>query len=218
MNHPSIVAISAREREAESGSLYSNSVQSEHQPTPEPADYQRACSELQKMAQDMQELSAAYQRLLDLTRAVTELREPEEMFRRTLDAAVNVTGAERGFLFLLPEGAERSPASLTVAACYQIRLEEITQGHFKFSRSAISQVLSQGFSVRVGGDSDASQSMQEFGWRAILCEPLKVQDETGFLLLGSACAHSCTRCEEGRLCEGARERWSMRHHMSGARR
>ena len=112
MNHPSIVAISAREREAESGSLYSNSVQSEHQPTPEPADYQRACSELQKMAQDMQELSAAYQRLLDLTRAVTELREPEEMFRRTLDAAVNVTGAERGFLFLLPEGAERSPGLL----------------------------------------------------------------------------------------------------------
>src|SRR5690606_9206100 len=134
-------------------------------------------------------------KLLEISRSVTQLREPDEMFQRVLDAAVKVTGAERGFLFLLPSHSESSVDNLTVAAAHNIRPEEITRGRFRVSRSAISHSLKHGVPVvKGGGSGDPSQRMADFGLRAILCEPLIIQTRVlGILYLGTSQKSSFSR-------------------------
>lgn len=153
-------------------SLYSNEVQCDSQAESE--ENRQLKAELKRTRQAMRELTVAYQGLLEVSRSVTALREPEEVFRRVLNAAVTVTSAERGFLFLLPQGDDAKVENLLVAATHHIGLEEITRRHFQLSRSAIQKTLEEAAPVRIEGGGDSSQSMMELGLRAILCEPLLI--------------------------------------------
>lgn len=135
----------------------------------------------------------AYQKLLEITRYITAITEPSELFQKLIDTAVEVTGAERGFLLLLQGGIkpEQPLAGLHVAAACRINPEEIERAQFRASRTAILKVIREGEASAWGGDDFLkdwrSQSMELFGLRSILCEPLKVHDRIlGVLYLDSA--------------------------------
>ena len=45
-------------------------------------------------------LPVAYKKLIEVTRYITAITEPSELFQKLIDAAVEMTGAERGYLLL----------------------------------------------------------------------------------------------------------------------
>lgn len=140
----------------------------------------------------MSTVPVAYQKLLEITRYITAITEPAELFQKLIDTAVEVTGAERGFLLLLKDGIQPDEplAGLQVAAACRMNAEEIEKAQFKASRTAILKVVREGKASHWGGEFPAdwrSQSMELFGLRSILCEPLNVHDRTlGVLYLDSA--------------------------------
>jgi signal transduction histidine kinase len=133
----------------------------------------------------------AYQKLLEVTRYITAITEPGALFQKLIDTAVEVTGAERGYLLLLDSGLrpQEPLAGLRVAAACRINPEEIERAQFRASRTAILKVVSEGQASHWSGDFPTewrSQSMELFGLRSILCEPLKVHDRIlGVLYLDS---------------------------------
>lgn len=176
MNLPRIVSINPTEADPPSASLSGKSFQVSPSTRSRNREIDQLKEELRRTRQEADDLLIAYHKLLEVSRSVTALREPDEMFTRVLEAAVSVTGAERGFLFVLPPGAEPKSENLEVAAAHQIQFEEIAQGQFQVSRSAILSSLKHRTTVVIGGGSrEPSQSMTELGLRAILCEPLMVE-------------------------------------------
>lgn len=133
----------------------------------------------------------AYQKLLEITRYITGITEPSVLFQKLIDTAVEVTGAERGYLLLLQGGLqpEEPLAGLKVAAACRINPEEIERAQFRASRTAILKVVNEGQTSHWSGDFSSewrSQSMELFGLRSILCEPLRVHDRIlGVLYLDS---------------------------------
>lgn len=133
----------------------------------------------------------AYQKLLEVTRYITAITEPSELFQKLIDTAVEVTGAERGYLLLLESGLrpEELLAGLHVAASCRINPEEIEGVQFRASRTAILKVVREGEASHWRGNFPKewrSQSMELFGLRSILCEPLRVHDRIlGVLYLDS---------------------------------
>lgn len=133
----------------------------------------------------------AYQKLLEITRYITAITEPSVLFQKLIDTAVEVTGAERGYLLLLQGGLqpEEPLAGLHVAAACRINPEEIERAQFRASRTAILKVVKEGQTSHWSGEFPTewrSQSMELFGLRSILCEPLKVHDRIlGVLYLDS---------------------------------
>ncbi|MFA5506431.1 MAG: ATP-binding protein [Vulcanimicrobiota bacterium] len=137
-------------------------------------------------------LPVAYQKLLEITRYITAITEPGELFQKLIDAAVEMTGAERGYL-LLKRGPTDDQLPLgglhPVAACRMIE-EELESEQFRASRTAIMKAFNEGQRAYwTGGISGElrSHSMEIMGLRSIVCEPLKVHDEVlGVLYLDSS--------------------------------
>ncbi len=133
----------------------------------------------------------AYQKLLEVTRYITAITEPRALFEKLIDLAVEVTGAERGFLLLLEDGVRPTEplAGLRVAAACRIHPEEIEKSQFRASRTAILKVVSEGKASHWSGEISTewrSQSIELSGLRSILCEPLTVHDRIlGVLYLDS---------------------------------
>jgi signal transduction histidine kinase len=133
----------------------------------------------------------AYKKLLEITRYITAITAPSDLFQKLIETAVEVTGAERGFLLLLQSGLkpEEPLAGLHVAAACRIHPEEIELAQFRASRTAILKVVTEGETSHWSGEFPTewrSQSMELFGLRSILCEPLKVHDRIlGVLYLDS---------------------------------
>ncbi len=140
----------------------------------------------------MSAVPVAYQKLLEVTRYITAITEPKLLFQKLVDTAVEVTGAQRGFLLLLDDEpkADLPLAGLRVAAACRLDPNEIAQAEFRASRTAIMKVVTENHSASWTGetdDLDRSQSMELFGLRSILCEPLKVHQRLlGVLYLDSA--------------------------------
>lgn len=140
----------------------------------------------------MTTLPVAYKKLIEVTRYITAIIEPDELFQKLIDAAVAMTGAERGYLLLKrgPTNTELPLGGLhPVAACRMIE-EELESAQFKASRTAIMKAFTEGKRAYwAGGISGEirSQSMEILGLRSIICEPLKVHDEVlGVLYLDSS--------------------------------
>lgn len=134
---------------------------------------------------------SAYHKLLEITRYITAITEPNELFQKLINTAVEVTGAERGYLLLLEQNAEANLplAGLRVAAACKIHPQQIEAQEFRASRTAILKVVQEGrashWSDQFSGDW-RSQSVELLGLRSILCEPLIVRERTlGVIYLDS---------------------------------
>ena len=146
---------------------------------------------LRGKAPQMATLPVAYQKLLEVTRYITAIAEPSEMFQKLIDVAVEMTGAERGYLLLMKQSWDDSlplGGLHPVAACRMLE-EELGSETFQASSTAIKQAIDEkkrcywtgGLSTEV-----RSHSMELFGLRSIMCEPIKMGDMVlGVLYLDS---------------------------------
>lgn len=129
-------------------------------------------------------------RLLEVTRSITGLLDLDQLLQHILNQAVEMMKAERGFLLLLDRN-EALPLvdRLQVRASYRLEAEELLDEEFSLSRTAILKTLT-GRSAHHQEDAlrepNPSHSVEMFGLRSILCEPLIVGERTlGVLYLDS---------------------------------
>jgi signal transduction histidine kinase len=129
-------------------------------------------------------------RLLEVTRSITGVLDLDQLLQHILNQAVEMMKAERGYLLLLdPDTSLPMDRRLQVRASYRLGAEELLEEDFSLSRTAILKVLDGGsthHSQDALREPNPSHSVEMFGLRSILCEPLIVQDRMqGVLYLDS---------------------------------
>lgn len=128
---------------------------------------------------------ASLRRLLDLNRELATTRDPGDLLPAILDAALALTGAERGFL-LLRDGAE-----VTTRAARGATGSDLAGDALALSRSVARRALDSGEAI-LATDAETDERLQAFASihdlriRAVLAVPLRVKGESiGALYLDS---------------------------------
>jgi signal transduction histidine kinase len=118
-------------------------------------------------------------RLIEVTRSLSAMLDREQLVESILVQSAEMLGAERGYLILIDsEDPAQKPSELfQIRATYQLKPEEIDAHEFRASRSTILKVIETGqpqYKQDALNEQDRSRSIELFGLRSILCEPLKV--------------------------------------------
>jgi len=115
--------------------------------------------------------------LLRINRELTHEHQPERVLELIVDRAVELTGAERGFVILAEKGGMR------VAVARNIDQETLRRKSFKFSRSVAESVMASGESL-VAADAlqderfSGNLSVHEMSLRSVICVPLRMQERS----------------------------------------
>jgi signal transduction histidine kinase len=116
-----------------------------------------------------QRLAALYR----VSRALGSTLDLDDVLRESMDAVINLTGAERGFLMLVKIGTDE----LELRAGRNFRRENLDKDEMEFSRSVIDTVMSSGEGVlTTNAQTDerfsARDSVSRYALRSIMCQPL----------------------------------------------
>ncbi|MHC4829980.1 MAG: sigma 54-interacting transcriptional regulator [Planctomycetota bacterium] len=140
-------------------------------------------------------------RLLDINRDIASELDPKRLLERILDAAIEVSGAERGFVVLKERG------DIRIKVSRNLDKETIRKAEAKVSRSVLKRVLQEGIVISVddaGTDGRFSQADSVIGLNlaAILCVPLRARkDVIGALYLDNRFRSSGFTHSHQRLAE-----------------
>jgi transcriptional regulator with GAF, ATPase, and Fis domain len=134
-------------------------------------------------------------KILELNKEMARATRPETLPDRILDAAIELVGAERGFLIQRAPEAADAKQSWDVIAARNIDRENVRKALHKVSRSITSQVLGSGEAFRsddaVNDEAlSPADSISELKLRSVLCVPMRVGDEVrGCVYLDNRFAH-----------------------------
>jgi len=162
------------------------------------------------------ETRAALLRILELNKEMARARRPEALPDRILDVAIELAGAERGFLIQkapAPGPRESSGNGETgaasrpqweVVAARNIDHENVRKALRKVSHSITTQVLETGAAFRsddaVNDDElEPRASVAELKLRSVLCIPMRVGEEV------TGCLYVDNRFARGQFDEGSQE-------------
>lgn len=117
-------------------------------------------------------------RILEINRAMVSERQPKKLLALILDAVIELTGAERGFLILK---GEQGGGQVEVAR--NLDREAVRSPEFKISHTIAERVMKSGEAVLTDSASDDAEfgklaSVAGMQLRSILCVPLRFQGET----------------------------------------
>ena len=142
---------------------------------------------LKRSADDSRESAdparTALLRILELNKEMARAARPELLPDRILDAAIELAGAERGFLIERRRGPAAPPTEdgldWEVVAARNIDRENVRKGLRKVSRSITARVLESGQPFRsddaINDEAiDPRASIAELKLRSVLCVPLRV--------------------------------------------
>jgi len=118
---------------------------------------------------EQQRLAALYQ----VSRALGSSLDLQQVLRETMDAVIQLTGAERGFLMLQDE----ENGALELQAARNFQRENLEREDMQVSRSIIREVLNtQQGALTTNAQKDQRyanrESIQHYALRSILCQPL----------------------------------------------
>jgi len=125
-------------------------------------------------------------RLLAINRELAQDHNPERLLERIIDAAIALSGAERGFIVLREDGASES---LMIRAARNIDQESVNEAELSVSRSIAIQAMQSGMPVTSVNAIDDDRfaeflSVHEMKLRSVLCLPLRApKDVLGALYL-----------------------------------
>jgi transcriptional regulator with GAF, ATPase, and Fis domain len=117
-------------------------------------------------------------RLLEINRALVSERQPKRLLAMILDAAIELSAAERGFLLLRGDDGR---AEVEVAR--NLDREAIKTPEFKFSRTVVAKAMEEGVSVLTDSAAEdpsfnKAASVMGMQLRSILCAPLRLRGES----------------------------------------
>ena len=117
-------------------------------------------------------------RLLEINRMMVSERQPKKLLAMILDAVIEMTAAERGFLILKGETGRGE-----VEVARNLDKEAIRSPEFKFSQTVAQRVMEQGQTVLADSATDdpnfgKAASVMGMQLRSSLCAPLRLRGET----------------------------------------
>src|SRR5262249_6062169 len=118
---------------------------------------------------------ARLQQLLALYRRLNSAATTQQVLEATMDAAIELTHAERGFLILRGE-------NLRVRAARNMDKETLGNAGHKFSRNIAARVISRGEALLTIDAADdprlsTSRSVHAMRLKSILCVPVRTADQ-----------------------------------------
>ena len=142
-------------------------------------------TEEQELTIEAQEVHQRFMRMMEINRRLASEHNPKKLLEFILDSAVSLTGAERGFIILLPKDVEPGDledVELEVRVARNIDQETLRSSKSRLSHSIAKDVLIGGEPV-VTVDASADGRFREMlsvhtlKLRSILCFPLKVHSK-----------------------------------------
>lgn len=136
--------------------------------------------------------------LLEASRALNSERSFKPLLDFIVDRAVDLLGAERGFVVVDRDG------KLDVPSARNVDREDVRRALEKISSSIVNRVLQSGIAI-VADDAAAdaafsgSRSVMDLKLRSVLCVPLKIRNKT----IGALCLDN--RFARGRFTDNDRE-------------
>jgi len=130
-------------------------------------------------------------KLFEFSEKLMTMKELDALLEAMLDAVIDVTGAEKGLILLLEEGAEGGAGKPTIRASRNVKREAITDTTGVISDSIVRRVLETGRAVIVSDAlSDAqfgsSESVLALQLSSVMCAPLVSQGQiTGAMYVGN---------------------------------
>ncbi|HEX5037123.1 MAG TPA: protein kinase, partial [bacterium] len=124
---------------------------------------------------------ASLWKLVEVNRRIVSVRDPQKAAETILDAALELTGAERGFL-VLPEYGKWKRGTWKVQAARHFRERDLPGGKDQLSRTIIGRVLEKRKPLLIQnaleeGDFKAFKSVQALQLRSILAAPIVVHGD-----------------------------------------
>ena len=167
-------------------------------PGKQPWDSGTTCSSsLSRLRRLKNRFQKDQKKLLEATRLITSIREPNRLFDALISAAADLTSPDRGFLLLCTSPEQAAVGELQLMSAYRMPPSLLGEADFSPSRSAISEALQTGRTVLKESETselDASHSMQKLGIRSVLAEPIRLHDKVlGVLYLDSESNGSFSR-------------------------
>jgi transcriptional regulator with GAF, ATPase, and Fis domain len=163
-------------------------------------------------AQPNDETRTALLRILELNKEMARAPRPEALPDRILDAAIELAGAERGFLIQRPgelhEGQpheeEGGRLPWEVVAARSLDRENVRKGLHKVSHSITAQVLESGAAFRsddaINDEAlEPRASITDLKLRSVLCIPMRVGEHV------SGCLYVDNRFARGQFDEATQE-------------
>jgi len=122
-------------------------------------------------------LAARYKRLLAVAKTLTSERDLKKVLTVTMDMIVELTGAERAFVWL------GDPEVGAVGVARNLDKEYVRKPAGKLSRSILRRAMERGETIRTDNASEdqdflGSASIGEMKLRSVLCAPLVLHGET----------------------------------------
>ncbi|MCE9625332.1 MAG: sigma 54-interacting transcriptional regulator, partial [Deltaproteobacteria bacterium] len=144
-----------------------------------------------------------FRQFTEISRQISKRHELAGILERVMDAAIEITGAERGFLLLRAPDAQGQPlAGFEVGAARHLSHQSIQREEFKISMTAVRQAMEQG-STLLTGDAQLDPRLQEkksvvqFQLKSILVVPLEVEGRVkGAVYLDHRYQPGCFRDED----------------------
>lgn len=121
-------------------------------------------------------LADKVRRLLDINAKLNSSLRTKDVLNRTMDAAVELVGAERGFLILL-ETPDRLDGPVSVPIARNLDREQVGKRHLKFSRSIAEQCMVSGEPIvttdaQVDGRFSGHGSVHAMRLKSVVCVPI----------------------------------------------
>lgn len=115
-------------------------------------------------------------RLLDINKRLNSSLHTDDVLRAAMDAAIELTGAERGFV-LVREPGKSSSSKLTVATARNVDREQVGRSHLKFSRGIAQSVIESGqplLAMDAATDArfEGEESVHAMLLKSVLCVPI----------------------------------------------
>lgn len=116
-------------------------------------------------------------RILEINRRLNSAMTTSAVLEETMDAAISLTGAERGFLLVRAEKGD----ALRVTVARNVDRETLRQGHLKFSRTVAERVVQTGEPVvAIDAAFDPrfakARSVHAMRLKSLLCVPIRSPD------------------------------------------
>jgi transcriptional regulator with GAF, ATPase, and Fis domain len=156
-----------------------------------------AASDAARAAMSETQLLSASQSLVGLRKLhqfsekLMTVKSIDDLLETMLDVIIEITGAEKGIILLLEEGAAEEAAKPVIRASRNVRRETITDPSGHISDSIVQRVIETGRPVIVSDaltDSQfgTSESVVALQLSSVMCAPLVVQGHTtGVLYVGN---------------------------------
>jgi transcriptional regulator with GAF, ATPase, and Fis domain len=128
------------------------------------------------------------ERMLAINRRINSTLRTRQVLEQAMDAAIELTGAERGFLLLRADRTPRSEqeagaldVAVDVAVARNLDREQLDRSHLKFSRAIAEQVLRSGEAVLTDNAQaderfQSQRSVHAMGLRSVVCVPAMSPD------------------------------------------